>query len=102
MSDLEQIGEGLEEVLRRLGLPATDVMEKLVRDWPGLAGEPWASRARPAGLHRGELTLEVGDGTSASLLRYQSAQLLDRLEEALGARLVESVHIRLSSPKKRS
>ena len=101
MSELEQIGEGLDEVLRRLGLPATDVMERLVGEWAGLAGEPWASRARPAGLHRGELTLEVADGTAASLLRYQSAQLLDRLEKALGARLVESVHIRLGSPKKR-
>lgn len=101
MSDLEKIGEGLDEVLRRLGLPATDVMDRLVRDWAGLAGEPWASRARPAGLHRGELTLEVADGTAASLLRYQSGQLVDRLEQGLGARLVESVHIRLSSPKKR-
>lgn len=101
MSDLERIGEGLDEVLRRLGLPATDVMDRLVSDWAALAGEPWASRARPAGLHRGELTVEVADGTAASLLRYQSAGLVDHLAEGLGARLVESVRIRLSSPKKR-
>lgn len=100
MSDLRRIGEGLDEVLARLGLPATDVMDRLVREWPQLAGEPWASRARPAGLHRGELTVEVTDGTAASLLRYQVPGLVDRLEEALGARLVSSVRIRLSSTKK--
>lgn len=102
MSDLERIGDGLEAVLRRLGLPAVDVLQRLVSDWAELAGEPWASRARPAGLQRGELVVEVADGTSASLLRYQTEELLRRLEEGLGARLVDTVRIRLAGPKKGS
>ena len=102
MSDLERIGDGLEAVLRRLGLPAVDVLQRLVSDWAELAGEPWASRARPAGLQRGELVVEVADGTSASLLRYQTEELLRRLEEGLGARLVDTVRIRLASSKKGS
>jgi len=101
MSDLQRIGDGLDEVLRRLGLPATDVMERMVADWAVLAGEPWASRSRPAGLHRGRLTVEVADGTAASLLRYRAGELLARLEQGFGARLVDSVHIRLSTGKKR-
>jgi len=102
VSDLERIGDGLEAVLRRLGLPAVDVLQRLVSDWAELAGEPWASRARPAGLQRGELVVEVADGTSASLLRYQTEELLRRLEEGLGARLVDTVRIRLAGPKKGS
>ena len=102
MSDLERIGDGLEAVLRRLGLPAVDVLQRLVSDWAELTGEPWASRARPAGLQRGELVVEVADGTSASLLRYQTEELLRRLEEGLGARLVDTVRIRLAGPKKGS
>ncbi len=102
MSELRRIGEGLDAVLRRLGLPGADVLERLVTDWAGLAGEPWASRSRPARLQRGELTVEVADGTTASLLRYQSGELLKRLEEGLGGRLVEVVHIRLESGKKGS
>ena len=102
MSDLERIGDGLEAVLRRLGLPAVDVLQRLVSDWAELAGEPWASRARPAGLQRGELVVEVADGTSASLLRYQTEELLRRLEEGLGARLVDTVRMRLAGPKKGS
>jgi hypothetical protein len=102
VSDLERIGDGLEEVLRRLGLPAVDVLQRLVSDWAELAGEPWASRALPAGLQRGELVVEVADGTSASLLRYQTGELLRRLEGGLGARLVDAVRIRLAGPKKGS
>jgi len=102
MSDLQRIGDDLAAVLRRLGLPAVDTTQRLVDDWAELAGEPWASRSRPAGLQRGELIVEVADGTSASLLRYQAGDLLRRLEEGLGARLVEAVRIRVGSSKKGS
>jgi len=102
MSDLQRIGDDLAAVLRRLGLPAVDAMQRLVDDWAELAGEPWASRSRPAGLQRGELIVEVADGTSASLLRYQAGDLLRRLEEGLGARLVDTVRIRVGSSKKGS
>jgi hypothetical protein len=102
MSDLERIGDDLDAVLRRLGLPGADALQRLVAEWADLAGEPWASRSRPAGLHRGELLVEVADGTTASLLRYQCGELVERLAEGLGARLVDSVHIRLGTPKKGS
>jgi predicted nucleic acid-binding Zn ribbon protein len=100
MSELERIGENLDRVLRRLGLPAADAVQRLTAEWAELAGEPWASRARPAGLHRGELVVEVPDGTTASLLRYKCQDLLDRLEKGLGARFADSVRIRLANPKK--
>lgn len=97
MSDLQRIGDGLDDLLRRLGLPAADALQRLVEDWPALAGEPWASRSRPAGLHHGELVVEVADGTSASLLRYEIDRLIEHLAEALGARLVDSVRLRLQT-----
>lgn len=100
MSDLERIGDDLAAVLRRLGLPPLGALQRLVDDWAGLAGEPWASRSRPATLQHGELVVEVADGTSASLLRYQVGDLLRRLQEGLGARLVDTVRIRLESSKK--
>ena len=62
-----------------------------------MAGEPWAERAAPVGLNRGELVVEVADGTTASLLKYQVNGLLERLEEGLGARLVETVRLRVRS-----
>jgi len=100
MSDLQRIGDDLGAVLRRLGLPAPGALDRLVGDWVRVAGEPWAERAVPVGLQRGELVLEVADGTTASLLKYQVSALLDRLEQGLGARLVETVRLRVKSPTK--
>lgn len=102
MSDLQRVGDDLEAVLRRLGLPAPGAVERLVNDWAQVAGEPWAERAVPVGLHRGELVLEVADGATASLLKYQVSGLLERLERALGARLVESVRLRVRNARKGS
>lgn len=100
MSDLQRIGDDLEGVLRRLGLPAPGALERLVDDWDRVAGEPWAGRASPVNLHRGELVVEVADGATASLLKYQVNDLLERLEQGLGARLVETVRLRVRGSKK--
>lgn len=100
MSDLQRIGEGLDEVLRRLGLPAADALERLVGEWPALAGEPWAGRSRPAGLQQGELLVEVADGVAASLLRYECGALIERLATGLGGRFVDSVRLRVEARQK--
>lgn len=100
MSDLQRIGDGLEAVLRRLGLPSPGALDRLLNDWAELAGGPWAERAIPVGLRDGELLVEVADGATASLLKYQVSDLLDRLERGLGGRLVTAVRLRVESPKK--
>ena len=100
MSDLQRIGDDLDAVLRRLGLPSPDALDRLLNQWPEVAGGVWAERAVPVGVRAGELLVEVADGSTASLLRYQVDSLLERLEQALGARLVGSVRFRVASPKK--
>ena len=100
MSDLQQIGDGLEAILRRLGLPAPGALDRLLNDWAELAGGAWAERATPVGLRGGELLVEVADGATASLLKYQVSDLLERLERGLGAGLVTAVRLRVQSPKK--
>ena len=100
MRDLEHIGEDLDVLVRKLGMPMVPDLARLVEEWEGLAGEPWASRSRPAGLRDGVLVVEVEDGTAASLLKYQEQALLERLERGLGSRFVQQVRIRLSTRKK--
>ena len=101
MSDLERVGDGLDGLLRRLGIPSPADAARLFEDWQALAGEPWASRAQPIGVTDGELLVEVADGASATLLQYQTTGLIDRLHSGLGAPLVRSVRVRVKSPKKR-
>jgi predicted nucleic acid-binding Zn ribbon protein len=100
MSDLEHVGNDLEQMLRRLGMPDPAAAERLVEEWATVAGEPWAGRSRPAGLKDGVLVVEVDDGSVATLLKYQERALLERLARHLGPGLATSVRIRVARRKK--
>ncbi len=100
MSDLEHVGAGLDGLLRRLGMPEAVDLERLVREWSELAGDPWAATATPVGWRDGVLVVEVPDGTTATLLRYETETLIGRLTKALGGALVTGVRIRVARGKK--
>ncbi len=99
MSDLEPIGEHVEALLRRIGLPRAPALARLLDEWASLAGEPWGSTATPVGLEAGVLVVDVLDGGHASLLRYQVGHLVDRLSNELGAGVVTGVRIRVGKGK---
>ena len=96
VSDLERIGDDLPELFRRMGLPAPDAAARIMDEWPTLAGEVWATRARPAGLRDGVLHVAATDGATATLLRYRSSELLERLEQHLGGGVVTAVRVTVS------
>jgi hypothetical protein len=100
MTDLEPIGDSVEEVLHRLGIPAVASLARLVEEWAQIAGERWAV-AEPVGLAAGVLVVEVGDGLHASLLRYDVAALLERLSNHVGEGVITSVRIRVREVRKR-
>jgi len=95
------IRDVLDEVLRRLGVGRPLDAAQLVAEWDDVAGEPWAGRSRPASLEGGELVVEAFDGAAASLLRYQVAALIDRLDERLGQGLVTAVRVRVAAPRRK-
>ena len=100
MRGLEPLGESLDRDLAGLGLRGVGEAARLAENWEEVAGAEWAERARPAGLEGGTLTLEVSDGTSATLLKYNAEALLGRLAERLGPGIVDEVRIRVGKPKK--
>lgn len=100
MSDLERIGGDLASFLDRLGMPPILDLARLVEEWDSIAGEPFATMARPAGFSDGELLVEVSDGSAASIMKYRAGALLDRLRESLGDGIVERIRIRVGNPKK--
>lgn len=101
MSDLERLGEGLDVILRRIGLPEIPDLGRLADNWESLAGEPFGTRSRPVGLSGGTLVLEVADGASATLLRYQTGALLQRLETRFGAPIATDIRFRVELRKTR-
>ena len=93
---LDPIGDMLTPFLEKLGLAKPDKAARLTIEWEALAGEPWATQARPAGLRSGELLVDVVDSATVSLLRYRTGELLERLDEALGEGTVEVVRLRVA------
>jgi predicted nucleic acid-binding Zn ribbon protein len=95
-----RVGEGLEELLRRLGMPEEIDVTALVDEWSEVAGEPFGSMSRPASFGGGVLTIEVDDGAIASLLKYRLGDLVESLGRRFGEDRVTSVRIRVSRGKK--
>lgn len=93
---LDPIGEMLAPFLEQLGLSTPDAAARVSVDWANIAGEPWASQARPAGLRDRVLLVEVADAATVSVLRYRTGELLRRLDEALGEGIVDAVRLRVA------
>ena len=98
--DLEPVGEDLDALLSRLGMPKVVDMSRLVAEWEERAGPEFAAASRPAGFSDGELVVEAVDGAAASILKYRAGSLLDRLADRLGEGIVKRIRIRVGKPEK--
>lgn len=93
MSQPESIESLLESLLGRLGVPTPSAFNQLAQTWKELAGEPWASQSTPLYIRQKELVVEASASGFVSMLRYGVGDLMRRLDETLGAGLVESVRV---------
>lgn len=93
---LDRVGELLAPYLEKLGMNAPDAAARLHSEWEDIAGDPWATASRPAGLSHGELTLDIVDAATLSVLRYRTGELLERLTARLGQDTVTGVRLRVS------
>lgn len=93
---LDPIGDMLGPFLEKLGLARPDTAARLTTEWNEIAGEPWATETRPAGLNAGELMVEVNSAATLSVLRYRTGELLERLDEAIGEGTVEVIRLRVA------
>ena len=93
---LEPIGDMLNSFLEQVGLTEPDTAARLTTEWEELAGEPWASRARPSGLRNNELLVDVADAGTLSVFRYRTGELLESLDRNLGEGVVEVIRLRLA------
>ena len=93
---LDRIGDMLTPFLERLGMGQPDAAARIVEEWEVIAGDPWASAARPGALRGGELVVEVVDAPTLSVLRYRTGELLERLHESLGEEAVEVIRLRVA------
>ncbi len=92
--DPSPIGDLIGPLLQGFGIARPRDAATLIERWAEVAGDPWAERGRPVHLRDGELVVEVANGGTAWLLKYQTADLIGRIDTEFGKGLVTSVRIR--------
>ncbi len=93
--EVTAIGDAMTSLLRARGLGATAVLARISEVWDAAVGAELAARIRPVALRGRELVCEVPEPAWATQLRLVSDRLLARLEEELGARLVDDLSVRV-------
>ena len=57
--DLEPLGEGIEKIFGRLGLPDPRVMSAVLDEWDELGAPPWRGNSRPVVVRGRTLVVEA-------------------------------------------
>jgi len=77
----QQVGDGVERVLKHLNAPKGNVVESVFSDWDRLVGDLIGAHTRPTRIENGVLFLEVDDAAWASEMEWMSEELLRRIAE---------------------
>jgi len=91
----EKIDDLLGSIIEQAGASADLGIARLVASWDDVVTERWRGRSRPIGVREQTLLVEVPDGADASLLRYDTADLLRRISARFGPDLVRAVRFRV-------
>jgi hypothetical protein len=93
--DPKEIDDLLGAIVEQAGASRDLGISALVASWDDIVSERWQGRSRPIGVREQTLLIEVRDGSAASLLRYDSADLLRRIADRFGPDLVRAIRFRV-------
>lgn len=96
MSEPRPLAEGVDHVLAELGSPPADAVAAVVQQWVTLVGPDAAEHAEPRSIEHGRLLVSVDDPAWAEHLRWSERQVLDRLDDLVGAGVVDRVDVRVT------
>jgi hypothetical protein len=87
-----KVGDLVQRILRRAGLPDRSSHEQMAAQWESLVGPFLAAQSRPTALRRGVLEVSV----TQSAVRYElerqwKRKVLSRLQETFGRERVKDV-----------
>ena len=94
MADPRRIDASLDRVARGLGSPSAGALGSVFAHWADIVGAQVADHARPLSLVGGVLTVATDEPGWTTQLTYLEADLLRRLEEALGVGVVTRIAVR--------
>ncbi|MBT6145947.1 MAG: DUF721 domain-containing protein [Gemmatimonadetes bacterium] len=87
----EAVGLLLTTVLADLGVEDKLQECRALLAWEEVAGEKLASQAQAVGVHRGRLQLVVSSSVWRTHLSFSKQQLLDRINQSLGERVLKDL-----------
>ncbi|MDR2620099.1 MAG: DciA family protein [Propionibacteriaceae bacterium] len=93
-SDLAPVGELLSAVVSEQGWTKQLAIQQLFANWPALVGEANAAHSKPVGYQDGVVSIAAESTTWATALRTIAAQVVARLNEALGEGTVTRIEVR--------
>ena len=88
------LGAALAHLIDRLGYGERLNEQRALEVWAGVVGEQIAKVAKPKLIKDGELEVKVSNAAWRQEMIYLSADILKRLNIALGSKLVKSIRFR--------
>ena len=95
MTEPRPLAEGVDHVLAELGAPPADTLTALVDGWADLVGETAAGHCSPRSVEHGRLLVAVDDPAFAEHLRWSERQVLERIDDLVGAGVVDRLDVRV-------
>lgn len=93
--DLAMVGDLIDAVLGRVASVGIAPIVRLRQRWDDVAGE-WAAKCQPMAIRDGILTIEVGSGMDASLIKYALPELLAAVTTELdGDPIIDRIAVRV-------
>lgn len=90
-----RVQDVLDRVVRSLGAPGTDAVQLVFNRWDEVVGPVLAERTWPLSLEDGRLQLAADDPAVVSHVRWLERELVQRLDELLGAGRVTGIDVRV-------
>jgi predicted nucleic acid-binding Zn ribbon protein len=89
-------GDLLPQVLKGMGLDRRRAEAEVVKVWNNLIDPTIVAHARPTGLHKGTLFVEVDSSPWLDeIVRYRRKEILDRLQHGFGRDLIARISFRV-------
>ncbi len=92
---LEPLSGVLDAVIAGLGGDAGGLV-RIREAWAEIAGEHWSTRTRPVAVTDGTLVVEVPDGATASLARYETGRFVSGVRAIVPGAAVQAVRVRVA------
>ena len=94
----EKVNSILEKVLGSLNLGIKMKQYQIWEVWDSVVGEPIARQAQPLKIRNMILWVTVSSSTWMQQLEFMKRQIIDRLNERIGEKVINDIRFRIGEP----